>query len=114
MPGPALVGHPYAVTVTVTLAVAFAVFVAVTLSLAVPFAFDLPVPESLRRGEPFAHCVASGERQRQPRDHGLAVPFAVRLALAIAIRVAVRDSRNHGYHRRGPRCRRRHQHEQQR
>ena len=108
MPGAALVGYPYAFPVTVALPVAFAFAIAVALPVAVPFALDHPVRESLRRDESFAHCVASaGERQRQPRQDGLAVPFAVRLAVVIAVcvavRVAVRDARYHGRHRRDPR-----------
>jgi len=117
MPGAALVGYPYAVPVSVTLPVAFPFAIAVAPSVAVPFALDHPVRESLRHGESFAHRVAPGERQRQPRDDRLAVPFAVRLEVAIAIRVAVRDARDHRHryrHHRGPGCERRHQREQQR
>jgi len=116
MPAAPLVGHPHAFPVTLTLTLP--VTVTVALSVAVPLALDQPVPESHRRGESLAHCVSSGERQQQPREDGLTVSLAARPALAIAIRAAVRDIRNHGpsqgihghgHRRRGPRRLRRHQ-----
>ena len=112
MPAAPLVGYPHAFPVTVTLPVT------VALSVAVPLALDQPVRESHRRGESLAHRVSSGERQQQRREDGLTVSLAARPAFAIAIRAAVRDSRNHGHsqgihghghRRRGPRRLRRQQ-----
>ena len=86
MPGAACLGYPDALAVTVALPVS----IPITVSVAVPLTVALDkleqcVPEPLRRGQYAADSVpAAGQRQRRIQPDELAV--------AIGIRVAVRDA----------------------
>jgi len=89
VPGAACPGYPDAVTVTVALPVSITVAVAVPLTVALD-KLEQRVPESLRGGQHAGDSVpAGGQRQRRIRSDELAV--------AIGIRVAVRDAQGHGH-----------------
>ena len=89
MPGAARLGYPDALAVTVALPVSIPVTVAVPLTLTVAFdKLEQRVPESLLGGQYVAEPVpVAGQRQRRTRPDELAV--------AIGIRVAVRDAQGH-------------------
>ena len=91
MPGAACLGYPDAVTVTVALPVSIPITVAVAVPLTVALdKLEQCVPEPLRRGQYAADSVpAAGQRQRRTRPDELAV--------AIGIRVAVRDAQGHDH-----------------
>ena len=89
MPGAARLGYPDALAVTVALSVSIPVTVAVAVPLTVAFdKLEQCVPESLLGGQYVAEPVpVAGQRQRRTRPDELAV--------AIGIRVAVRDAQGH-------------------